>query len=71
MGQKGKWRLVAAGCFWNFLGDEHCLTLSEPGEGRAGEVHSAIWPASRAVVREPQGKALGPRGCSGFEQGPP
>lgn len=36
-----------AGCFWNFLGRRHCLTLSEPGEGRAGEVHSAIWPASR------------------------
>lgn len=50
MGRKGKWRLVMAGCFWNFLGDGHCLTLSEPGEGRAGEVHSAIWPASRAVA---------------------
>lgn len=35
-GAKGKWRLVMAGCFWNFLGDGHCLTLSEPGEGRLG-----------------------------------
>ena len=49
-GEKGKWRLVTAGCFWNFLRDGHCLTLLEPGKGWAGEVDSAVWSASRAVA---------------------
>lgn len=81
MERKGKWRLVTAGCFWNSLGDGHCLTLSEPGEGGLGKSivlfgpHLGQWllpdvPGMRATGEGTHSCPQGPRGGSRFEQGP-